>query len=119
MMFFGASTDLSAAAQAGDAQQAAMVAAIINPLVQTIMPGVGQAFLLYGGIVAAVGAAVWATGFFIRCKYTRVTPFDPGPKPPATPLKPTQSSSHQAPPASPAQPAKTMPRPQTPPRVIQ
>ncbi|HKX73698.1 MAG TPA: hypothetical protein VJM32_06775 [Candidatus Saccharimonadales bacterium] len=119
LWFFGAKLDLSAAAQAGDAQQAAMVVNIINPLVQTVFPGVGLAFAMFGGMITAVGGATWLAGFFARRKYTKVTPFTPGPKPPAAPTQPPSPEQPPATPPSPTQPAKTIPKPQTPPRIVQ
>lgn len=119
---FGSSIDLSAAAEAGDAQQATMVAAVINPLVKIIMPSLGQAFLAAGAVVAATGGVAWLVAFIIRRNYTKVTQFTPGPKPPVPPRPTQQPPTTQTPPTAPSQPAsaaKTMPRPQPPTRIIQ
>lgn len=114
----GTNLDLTTAAQDSDAQQLAIISNILNPFVQNVLPDVGRAFALFGGITAAVGAAAWIAAFIIRRKYTKVTPFRPVSTPQTTPPAPQQPAALPTPQA-PSQQAQNKPKPPVPPRIIQ
>jgi hypothetical protein len=117
----------------------AIAANILNPFIQIVLPDVGRVFVLFGGIVAVIGALAWIAAFIIRRKYTKITPFAPKAQEPTTPVAPTPPAAAPRPPQSPVAAApqalpqptaqqqggrtlqvpQNRPKPPVPPRIIQ
>lgn len=68
LWYASTSVDLSATLGQGDAQQSAIVKAIINPLARTILPDVSKALSLFSAIVFVIGLALWLGTFLWRRK---------------------------------------------------
>lgn len=62
--------DLSASAGTGDAQNTEIIKTLINPLAQTVLPGIGAALSLYSGIVIAIAGPTWLGAFIWRHRRT-------------------------------------------------
>lgn len=92
--YAGSTIDVSSAVAAETPEQTQQVVAIANPLVRTILPSVGQAISLYSGLVAGIGALLWAIATIVR----RTRPSGPPGGHPAIPT-PTTQETHLPPPA--------------------
>ncbi len=83
LWFATGAIDLSQAVE-GDPQQAEVVAALVNPLVHTILPDIGRALALCSGAVVLVGVLMWLGSFLWQRRSHKKIPV-----PESTPI-PTQ-----------------------------
>jgi hypothetical protein len=87
LWYTASAVDLSGSIDAGDPQQKAIVATLINPLARSVLPDVGRALSLYSGIVVAIAGSAWLGAFIWRHKH--------GPNVPKHPTIPSSLHTHE------------------------
>lgn len=77
LWYVSTSIDLSNMLSQGDAEQAAAVHSIVNPLARTILPDLGKALTLFSLIPFALGGLLWVSSFVWRRKLQKVPVLQP------------------------------------------